>query len=77
MPDDLADLARRCVEVRILHRFAGTPTTKVEHIGAKGVAWKTVPGDESFTILAWKPWDDATMHGEGQTIEEAVRNLHE
>ena len=78
MADDLADLARRCVEVRILHRFAGDPAAKVEHIGAKGVAWKTVPGDEHFTILVRRgPWDGAALRGDGKTIEEAMRNLHD
>jgi hypothetical protein len=36
-----------------------------------------VPGDEHYIVLARGPWDGATMRGDGKTIEEAVRNLHE
>ena len=66
MSDDLADLARRCTEVRILHhpRVASASTD--------------VPFQpERFVVLARGLWDQHTMRGEGQTIEEAVRNLHD
>ena len=78
MPDDLADLARRCAEIRVIHRFAGDMTGKVEHISGGAIAMKEVPGDESFTILARRgPWDGAALRGDGRTLEEAMRDLHE
>ena len=76
MTDDLTALARRCVEIRVIHHFAGEPSSKVAAIDG-GYTLREVPGDESFTILARKPWDGTAMRGEGKTIEEAVRNLHD
>ena len=76
MRDDLTALVCRCVEVRIIHHFAGAPTTKVE-VTDGGYALRRVPGDEQFTILARKAWDGVTMRGEGKTIGEAVRKIHD
>lgn len=76
MSDDLADLARRSVEVRIIHHFAGSPTTQVAQ-GGVGFALKTVAGDEHYIVLAKGPRSRFTLRGDGKTIEEAVRNLHD
>ena len=76
MSDDLADLVRRSVEVRIIHHLAGSPTAQVAQEGG-GFALKTVAGDEHYIVLAKGPWSRLALRGDGKTIEEAVRNLHD